>query len=106
VSCQARDDNPLHGPVHMAAMAQAAEQGGAVAIRANGADDIRAIRAATPLPVIGILKVFGAAPVIITPRPRLGARGDRGRRRHRGARLHRPPAAKATTGATSMALIA
>ena len=29
VSCQARADNPLHGPVYMAAMAQAAEAGGA-----------------------------------------------------------------------------
>jgi N-acylglucosamine-6-phosphate 2-epimerase len=67
VSCQARADNPLHGPAFMAAMAQAAEQGGAVAIRANGSDDIRAIVAATALPVIGIHKVFSAAPVYITP---------------------------------------
>ena len=29
VSCQARADNPLHGPVYMSAMAQAAEAGGA-----------------------------------------------------------------------------
>lgn len=56
VSCQARPDNPLHGAVHMSAMARAAEQGGAVAIRANGAADIAAIRAATRLPVIGIAK--------------------------------------------------
>ncbi len=56
VSCQAREDNPLHGSVHMSAMARAAEQGGAIAIRANGAADIAAIRAATSLPVIGIAK--------------------------------------------------
>ena len=56
VSCQARPDNPLHGSSHMSAMAQAAEQGGAIAIRANGAADIAAIRAATSLPVIGIAK--------------------------------------------------
>lgn len=56
VSCQARADNPLHGPVPMAAMARAAAQGGAVAIRANGADDIEAIRAAVTLPIIGIWK--------------------------------------------------
>ena len=37
VSCQARADNPLHGPVYMSAMAQAAEAGGALGIRANGA---------------------------------------------------------------------
>ena len=56
VSCQAREDNPLHGSTHMSAMARAAEQGGAIAIRANGAADIAAIRAATSLPVIGIAK--------------------------------------------------
>ncbi len=47
VSCQARADNPLHGPGFMAAMARAAEQGGAVAIRANGGADIAAIRQVT-----------------------------------------------------------
>jgi putative N-acetylmannosamine-6-phosphate epimerase len=68
VSCQAREDNPLHGPGHMAAMARAAEMGGAVAIRANGPDDIAAICAATALPVIGIHKVFrGDEAVYITP---------------------------------------
>lgn len=68
VSCQARADNPLHGPIHMAAMAHAAEQGGAKGIRANGADDIAAIRAVTSLPVIGIAKVWDDRfPVYITP---------------------------------------
>ncbi len=68
VSCQARPDNPLHGPGHMAAMARAAEQGGAVGLRANGVDDITAIRAATGLPVIGIAKRFDEGfPVSITP---------------------------------------
>ncbi len=56
VSCQARADNPLHGAVHMTAMARAAAQGGAIAIRANGPADVAAIRAATGLPVIGIAK--------------------------------------------------
>lgn len=56
VSCQARADEPLHGSVHMAAMARAAEMGGAAAIRANGPDDIAAIRAVVSLPVIGIYK--------------------------------------------------
>ena len=45
VSCQARADNPLHGPVYMSAMARAAEAGGARGIRANGAEDVAAIRA-------------------------------------------------------------
>lgn len=68
VSCQARADNPLHGPVHMAAMAQAAEQGGASGLRANGAADITGIRAVTGLPIIGIAKRFDEGfPVYITP---------------------------------------
>lgn len=68
VSCQARADNPLHGPVHMAAMARAAEAGGAVAIRANGTADVTAIRNATNLPVIGINKLFrDGEEVYITP---------------------------------------
>ena len=67
VSCQARADNPLHGPQFMAAMALAARDGGAIAIRANGPDDIRAVTAAG-LPVIGIHKVFSDQyPVYITP---------------------------------------
>lgn len=66
VSCQARADNPLHGPVHMGAMALAAAQGGAGAIRANGPGDVAATKAAG-LPVIGINKIFSDAPVYITP---------------------------------------
>jgi N-acylglucosamine-6-phosphate 2-epimerase/N-acetylmuramic acid 6-phosphate etherase len=67
VSCQARADNPLHGPVFMGAMALAARDGGAVAIRANGPEDVVAVKAAG-LPVIGINKVFSEEyPVYITP---------------------------------------
>lgn len=67
VSCQARADNPLHGPQFMGAMALAARDGGAVAIRANGPDDIAAAKGAG-LPVIGIHKVFSDDfPVYITP---------------------------------------
>lgn len=68
VSCQARPDNPLHGPAFMAAMAKAAEAGGAVGLRMNGPDDIRAARAITTLPIIGLYKrrVAGSA-VEITP---------------------------------------
>ena len=67
VSCQARADNPLHGPQFMGAMALAARDGGAVAIRANGPGDIAAVKSAG-LPVIGIHKVFSDAyPVYITP---------------------------------------
>ena len=67
VSCQARANNPLHGAHFMGAMALAARDGGAIAIRANGPDDIRAVTAAG-LPVIGIHKVFSDLyPVYITP---------------------------------------
>jgi N-acylglucosamine-6-phosphate 2-epimerase len=67
VSCQARTDNPLHGPQFMGAMALAARDGGAKAIRANGPEDVRAVKAAG-LPVIGIHKVFSDnVPVYITP---------------------------------------
>jgi N-acylglucosamine-6-phosphate 2-epimerase len=57
VSCQAGPQDPLFGPGVMAAMARAAAVGGAVAIRANGPDDIASIRAAVALPIIGIWKI-------------------------------------------------
>lgn len=57
VSCQAGPHEPLYGPVFMAAMARAADAGGAVAIRANGPADIAAIRAAVAIPIIGIYKI-------------------------------------------------
>lgn len=68
VSCQALEDEPLHGSHIMAAMACAAAQGGAVGIRANSPADIAAIRQAVTLPVIGLYKetVPGCA-VYITP---------------------------------------
>jgi N-acylglucosamine-6-phosphate 2-epimerase len=68
ISCQAAPGEPLHGPGFMAAMARAAEIGGAGAIRANGAEDIAAIRAAVSLPVIGISKrEYPNSAVYITP---------------------------------------
>ncbi|AVR00205.1 N-acetylmannosamine-6-phosphate 2-epimerase [Oceanobacillus iheyensis] len=56
VSCQALEHEPLHGNGHMAAMALAAKQGGAVGIRANGPADIRQIKDKVDLPIIGIWK--------------------------------------------------
>lgn len=66
VSCQALEDEPLHGSTIMARMATAAEVGGAAGIRANGPDDVRAIRAVTALPIIGLYK-DGYEGVYITP---------------------------------------
>lgn len=56
VSCQALEGEPLHGSEIMARMAVAAEMGGAVGIRANGVEDVIAIKRSTSLPVIGIIK--------------------------------------------------
>ena len=56
VSCQALPGNPFHGAAFMAAMAKAAEQGGAGGIRANGTCDIREIRKKVKIPIIGINK--------------------------------------------------
>ena len=66
VSCQALEDEPLHGAEIMARMAVAAQIGGAAAIRANGPADIRAIKQAVDLPVIGLYKQ-GESGVYITP---------------------------------------
>jgi len=57
VSCQALEGEPLHGPMLMAAMARAAQLGGAVGIRTNGVEEVEVIKKMTGLPVIGIKKV-------------------------------------------------
>lgn len=68
VSCQALENEPLYGSAIMAAMARAAQMGGAVGIRANTPVDIAAIRAAVDLPVIGLYKqTFPGSEVYITP---------------------------------------
>src|SRR5690606_26801007 len=52
----------------MARMALAAEQGGAIGIRANGPADVRDIKAAVKLPVIGLLKRdIPGSDIYITP---------------------------------------
>ena len=66
VSCQALADEPLYGSDVMARMAAAAKIGGAAAIRANSPADIRAIKAAVDLPLIGLYK-DGDSGVCITP---------------------------------------
>lgn len=68
MSCQALKDEPLYGSDFMAAMAKAAQVGGARGIRANGPDDVVAIRRAVDLPLIGLFKQFHPeADVYITP---------------------------------------
>jgi N-acylglucosamine-6-phosphate 2-epimerase len=74
VSCQAGAGNPLHGPEAMALMARAAVAGGAAAIRANGARDVAAIRAAVEVPILGIDKVGDPGGVFITPDVEAAAR--------------------------------
>ncbi|TVY07847.1 N-acetylmannosamine-6-phosphate 2-epimerase [Paenibacillus cremeus] len=67
VSCQALEEEPLHGAEMMVKMAKAAEAAGAVGIRANGASDVRMIREQSPLPVIGLIKRnYADSPVYIT----------------------------------------
>ena len=68
VSCQARKGWAMHGSDIMAAFAAAAQEGGAGGIRANGPEDILAIKRKVSLPMIGINKQWqeGYA-VYITP---------------------------------------
>lgn len=68
VSCQALEDEPLHSSFIMGRMARAAKEGGAVAIRAQGVEDIVEIKEATRLPVIGIIKkCYDDSEIYITP---------------------------------------
>jgi N-acylglucosamine-6-phosphate 2-epimerase len=68
VSVQASPGSPLASPETMSAIARAAELGGAAGIRAEGADDVRAIKSAVSVPVIGLVKRdVPDSPVRITP---------------------------------------
>ena len=67
VSCQAYPGEPMRDPRTMAQIAAAVEQGGASAVRAQGLDDIRQVKAAVNnVPVSGIWK-DGNEGVFITP---------------------------------------
>lgn len=57
VSCQAEGEDPFNAdPEYMALFARAAEMGGAIGIRTQGIAKLEAIKRATKLPVIGLLK--------------------------------------------------
>ena len=56
VSCQAYLGDAMYGSNIMAAYAKASFESGAAGIRANGVEDIKAIKKAVPVPVIGIYK--------------------------------------------------
>lgn len=68
VSCQAEGDDPFNAnPEYMALFARAAEMGGALGIRTQGIAKLEAIKRATKLPVIGLLKsIFPDGTVRIT----------------------------------------
>ena len=68
VSCQVQHDDPTFSVDFVVKMAKAAQWGGAVAIRANSPDQIRAIKKEVNLPVIGLYKIWhDDTDVFITP---------------------------------------
>ncbi|GAA0422035.1 putative N-acetylmannosamine-6-phosphate 2-epimerase [Leifsonia naganoensis] len=67
VSCQASSGSPMRDTPTIARLAVSALQGGAVALRINGADDVAAVRGLTEVPIIGLDKRMGPRRNIITP---------------------------------------
>ena len=56
VSCQAATGEPLCSPEHILALALSAINGGAGALRLEGVDNIKLVRAHTKLTIIGLTK--------------------------------------------------
>ena len=68
VSCQAAPGSPLANRGLMSYMAEAAEAGGAAAIRTEGLRDIAEIKKAVSIPIIGLIKLKSEiTPLVITP---------------------------------------
>lgn len=68
VSCQVQHDDPIYTDNMVVKMAEAAQWAGAVGIRANSPEQIRAIKEAVDLPIIGLWKVWhDDTDVFITP---------------------------------------
>lgn len=56
VSCQSEGEDPFNKPEYVALFAKAAEMGGAIGIRTEGSEKLKAIKRITKLPVIGLIK--------------------------------------------------
>lgn len=68
VSCQVQYDDPIYTDDIVVKMAEASEWAGAVGIRANMPEQIRAIKSKVKLPVIGLWKIWhDDTDVFITP---------------------------------------
>ena len=68
VSCQAPVNSPLHDPYVISAMAQAAVNNGAVAVRIDTPSHIQSVREKVQVPIIGLWKqVITGSDVYITP---------------------------------------
>ena len=57
VSCQASKGEPLCAPEHITALALSALNGGASALRLEGADNVAAVRAKTDVPIVALTKM-------------------------------------------------
>jgi N-acylglucosamine-6-phosphate 2-epimerase len=68
VSCQVQKDDPIYTDDMVVKMAEAAQWGGAVGIRANTPEQIKSIKSRVNLPVIGLYKKWNnGTDVFITP---------------------------------------
>lgn len=68
VSCQAPTHSPLAKPEIIAALAETAEQNGAVGVRIDSPENITAVKKSVKIPVLGIYKIVtDASEVYITP---------------------------------------
>ena len=68
VSCQVQPDDPIYSEEFVVKMAKAAEWGGAVGLRANIPEQIKAIKREVNLPLIGLWKIWhDDTDVFITP---------------------------------------
>ena len=58
VSCQVQKDDPIYTEDMVVKMAEAAKWAGAVGIRANSPEQIKAIKEKVDLPIIGLWKIW------------------------------------------------